>query len=43
MATGEALPELPFARDADGSFVLDASRLARRFGWSAAELRDTLI
>lgn len=39
MVTGEALPEPPFVRDADGSFVLDAERLAGRFGWSTEELR----
>ena len=42
MATGEASPELRFTRDADGSFVLDAPRLARRFGWSAEELRELM-
>lgn len=42
MATGEALPELPFTRGADGSFVLDAVRLSRRFGWSAEELRELM-
>ncbi|SDH44210.1 DUF6522 family protein [Bosea robiniae] len=42
MTTGEASPEPPFVRDADGSFVLDAARLAKRFGWSAEELRDLM-
>ncbi|MCO5093539.1 DUF6522 family protein [Bosea sp. (in: a-proteobacteria)] len=32
-------PEMPFVRDADGSFVLDAGRLAVRFGWSEQELQ----
>lgn len=42
MTAGEAVPELPFVRDADGSFVLDAGRLAKRFGWSAEELRELM-
>lgn len=42
MTAGETAPELPFVRDADGSFVLDAARLAKRFGWSAAELRELM-
>ena len=42
MVTGEALPEPPFVRDADGSFVLDAERLAGRFGWSTEELRGLM-
>ena len=42
MTAGEAAPELPFVRDADGSFVLDATRLAKRFGWSAEELRELM-
>lgn len=42
MVIGEALPEPPFVRDADGSFVLDAERLARRFGWSVEELRGLM-
>ncbi len=42
MTAGEAAPDLPFIRDADGSFVLDAARLAKRFGWSAEELRELM-
>lgn len=42
MTAGEAAPDLPFVRDADGSFVLDAARLAKRFGWSAEELRELM-
>ena len=42
MTAGEAAPELPITRDEDGSFVLDAARLAKRFGWSAEELRDLM-
>lgn len=42
MTADAAAPELPFVRDADGSFVLDAARLAKRFGWSAEELRDLM-
>ncbi len=42
MTAGEAGPDLPFVRDADGSFVLDAARLAKRFGWSVEELRDLM-
>ena len=42
MTAGEAAPDIPFVRDADGSFVLDAARLAGRFGWSAEELRGLM-
>lgn len=30
----------PVQRDAGGSFVIDADRIAARFGWSAGEWRD---
>jgi len=30
----------PILRDASGAFVLDAERIAARFGWSAEEWRD---
>jgi hypothetical protein len=42
MSTGALPQDMPFVRDADGSFVLDAGRLAGRFGWSAQELRDLM-
>lgn len=42
MTADDVAPELPFVRDADGSFVLDAARLAKRFGWSAEELRELM-
>lgn len=42
MTAGAADPELPFVRDRDGSFVLDAARLAKCFGWSAEELRELM-
>ncbi|MBN9453534.1 MAG: hypothetical protein J0I42_16440 [Bosea sp.] len=42
MIAGEAAPEFPFVRGEDGSFVLDAARLAKRFGWSAEELRELM-
>lgn len=42
MAADAVSPEPPFTRDADGSFTLDAARLASRFGWSEAELRNLM-
>jgi hypothetical protein len=31
---------LPVIRDASGAFVVDAERIAARFGWSSEEWRD---
>jgi hypothetical protein len=42
MSADAVSPEPPFIRDADGSFTLDAARLAGRFGWSEQELRDLM-
>lgn len=42
MVADAVSPESPFTRDADGSFTLNAGRLAGRFGWSEPELRDLM-
>ena len=42
MVADAVSPEAPFIRDADGSFTLDAARLASRFGWSEPELRNLM-